>query len=185
MECKFFFRRKQPLSEAKMLLDITDVDYFNLVTSLFSICSLQRRPGDEVKSSTDNEYVTNSINESIIQENDLTLQENRNVDPPPRKYSSTLPRQRVEPTVGGMGLRENSYPNLLANRENSSASLRNMLNFNKPLDYSSAVPPKALKLMGDDIFSPIGIGKILFLLLFPSFFLVVAVFRGYFPFCMI
>ena len=59
-----------------------------------------------------------------------------------------------------VGQREN-MPSSIVQRENSSVTLNNMLNFNKV-----ATPNKATKLNSDDIFSPIPIGKVQYILFY-------------------
>ena len=118
--------------------------------------------------------IPDSVNRTITRENSLLAQrENSSSDI--REYN-TLPRQqdnnstRQQHEADNCSFfvqRENSTPNpnpnLLGNRENSSVALRNVLKLNQPYEYpmstQSAVPPKALKLMGEDVFSPIGSGK--------------------------
>ena len=54
---------------------------------------------------------------------------------------------------------------MMGKRENSTLALNRLINMNhtpEQMAAISAIPPKAAKLMGDEIFSPISTGMLLF-----------------------
>lgn len=84
----------------------------------------------------------------INRENDSTTLRNTSSERPPL---SVKQRQQGESQTL-------VQPSMMGKRENSTMALNRLISFNQtPEQANSAIPPKAAKLMGDEIFSPIPI----------------------------
>ena len=91
--------------------------------------------------------------QAINRENSSTVLTPVPSDRPP------LPAKPVRPLGDGQA---SSQQSMLGNRENSTLALNRLINLNQTPEQAaiaSAIPPKAAKLMGDEIFSPVALGK--------------------------